>query len=61
MAERLFLRHLDGRYCIPADVEIVRVVAWELTPNRDGGTGTHWVYVCLVREIDPLRDPGDAA
>ena len=42
---------LDERYVIPDHVaDVIRVLWVEEVPNNDGGTGSHRVYVCLVKE-----------
>ena len=46
-----FIRRFDGRYGIPEEWEIEKIVAWEQVP--DEGTGNwHWEYICIVHEAD---------
>lgn len=41
------IRELDSRYIVPANIDPIRVLLVIERPNNDGGTGSHFVYVCL--------------
>jgi hypothetical protein len=48
---RRILRRIDSRYMIPDGLEVERVVSEVREPNNDGGTGWHYEYVCVCREV----------
>lgn len=50
---RRFIKRVDSRYCLPADIEVIRVLASYLVANEDGGTGSHYEYDVLYEEVDP--------
>lgn len=49
--ERRFLTRIDSRYMLSDDIEIERVVYEVREPDNDGGTGWHYEYVAIVREV----------
>lgn len=46
-----FIKRLDSRYCVPKDMEVVRILAAWKVANEDGGTGWHYEYDVLYEEV----------
>jgi hypothetical protein len=46
-----FIRRIDSRYCLPANIEVIRVLASWQVPDNDGTTNGHYEYDVLYEEV----------